>query len=95
MPPLKDKLQKWPQLGSVEPGLKVKAGPEYKWPVGKELTPPPKNETLQAQDPEMARLTSYFWRFSFSPNSNLSVSSWYRVSQSSLALSLEDGKEEV
>lgn len=35
-----------------------------------------------------APLTSYFWRFSFSPYSNLSISSWYRASQSSLALSL-------
>lgn len=35
-----------------------------------------------------ALLTSYFWRFSFSAYSNLLVSSWYRVSQSSLALSL-------
>jgi hypothetical protein len=37
---------------------------------------------------EVPGLTSYFCRFSFSPNSNLSVSSWCRVSQSSLALSL-------
>lgn len=39
-----------------------------------------------------ASLTSYFCLFSFSPNSYLSNSSWYRVSHSSLALSLSGTK---
>lgn len=43
----------------------------------------------------MPVLTSYFWRFSFSENSYLSVSSWYRVSQSSLAFSLGGGNGQM
>lgn len=49
-------------------------------------------ETQGPETPQVAALTSYRWRFNFSPNSNLSVSSWYRVSHSSLAFSLGGGK---
>lgn len=38
-PALKDSLQQWSLLGLVEPGLKAKAGPEYDWDMGGELTP--------------------------------------------------------